>query len=359
MASTANPDFDIYTTARSMARHLLEMVGVTRDIVPDLDTLINESVELQGPREPFIPSPWKISEMMVATHLAFAVISQLVTRTRLGTTQKAVIDTAHASMTVWQGYTQYWSEAGGRWIEIGAKLRVVPPLEGTYPHFMVLTGHVWKGRCGKYIYLFSSFSPPADFLRVMGFPEDDIPRLLDLTHQYPDYVNPDWTETHKRHREFVAAFKAKVLEWDAKELEAAFLKAKVGAVICPMTGEEFDQTEQAKALKPHPPIEIIKTEGWAPAPMSPLTGADKAKGLLGGIKVLELTRVLMGPTIGLQLANYGATSIRVLSPLVTDAPAYDFVMNTNKQLLHLDVKDPKGKEKLIELLMEADVVIQK
>ncbi len=33
-------------------------------------------------------------------------------------------------------------------------------------------------------------------------------------------------------------------------------------------------------------------------------------------------------------------------------------MNTNKSALHLDVKDPKEKQKLLDLIMEADVFIQ-
>lgn len=357
-STSATPsDFDMYAVARSMARDLLAMVGVTRAAVHDLDALV-DGIELTGPREPFVPSPWRISEMMVATHIAFSVLGQVVSRSRLGQTQKASISTAHASMTIWQGYTMFWSLANGSWNEIAAKLRVVPPPEGTYPHFMVLTGHVWRCKDGQWIYLFSSFSPPDAFLRVMGFSDLEIKRLLDLTHQVPDYVDTDWPLTHRRQKEFVEAFRQKVLEWNAKDLEAAYLKAKVGAVICPLTGEEFDRSEQGKALASHPAIEIQKFDGWAPAPMGKLDTKGAERGLLSGIKVLELTRVLMGPTMGLQLANYGATSIRVASPLVQDAPVYDFTMNTNKRAIPLDLKDPKDKARFLELLQDADVLIQ-
>jgi len=325
-ASSSLPadDMDLYATARSMALHLLNMVGVTKDAVPDVEDLVRD-VNLTGPMRPFVPTPWKMSEMMCASHLAFAAIGQLVSRYRLGGAQKVSLNTAHASLTIWQGFTMFWSEAGGEWKEIGRKLMVVPPLEGTYPHFMTLSGNFWRGKDGKPIYLFSSFSPADAFLKVMGFDDAEVKRLLDLTHQVPDYIDTDWSLTRARHREFISAFKAKVLEWNAADLEAAFLKAKVGAVICPLTTEQFEKTEQAKALKPHPPIELTKFEGWAPAPLGPVDPKfGKERGLLAGVKVLEMTRVLMGPAIGLQLVNFGATSIRISSPLVQDSPPYDF-----------------------------------
>jgi hypothetical protein len=63
--SSTSPEFDLYAVSRSMARDLLQMAGVTKDNMPDLDALV-DGVELTGPKEPFIPSPWKISEMMVS-----------------------------------------------------------------------------------------------------------------------------------------------------------------------------------------------------------------------------------------------------------------------------------------------------
>lgn len=97
----------------------------------------------------------------------------------------------------------------------------------------------------------------------------------------------------------------------------------------------------------------------APAPSS---GA----GPLAGVRVLEFTQAVLGPTCGLVLADLGAEVIRV-EPAPTGDPTrylrgfgmgyYPF-FNRNKKSVVLDVKDPRGLAAAHRLLQGADVLVE-
>ena len=94
-----------------------------------------------------------------------------------------------------------------------------------------------------------------------------------------------------------------------------------------------------------------------------------AKGLLKGMKVLDLTRVLAGPYCGMMLADMGADVIKIENPstgddsrlnfpIVQGESAYFMNLNRNKRGITLNLKHPKGKEIFIELVKKADVVLE-
>lgn len=93
------------------------------------------------------------------------------------------------------------------------------------------------------------------------------------------------------------------------------------------------------------------------------------KGLLTGMKVLDMTRVLAGPYCGMMLADMGADVIKVENPKTGDdarmnAPvvkgesAYFMNLNRNKRGITLNLKNPKGKEIFLELVKQSDVVLE-
>jgi formyl-CoA transferase len=94
-----------------------------------------------------------------------------------------------------------------------------------------------------------------------------------------------------------------------------------------------------------------------------------SKGLLDGIVVLDLTRVLAGPYCGMLLADMGATvykieqpkkgdDSRAFGPFVNGESAYYMNLNRNKLGVTLNLKAPEGKEVFIEMVKKADVVIE-
>ena len=93
------------------------------------------------------------------------------------------------------------------------------------------------------------------------------------------------------------------------------------------------------------------------------------KGLLDGVVVLDLTRVLAGPYSGLMLADMGATVIKLenpkggddtrkMGPFVNDNSVYYANFNRSKLGCTLNLKDPDGKEMFKELVKKADIVIE-
>jgi crotonobetainyl-CoA:carnitine CoA-transferase CaiB-like acyl-CoA transferase len=83
---------------------------------------------------------------------------------------------------------------------------------------------------------------------------------------------------------------------------------------------------------------------------------------LQGIRVVEFTHMVMGPTCGMVLADLGAEVIKV-EPLAGDATrrllgsgaGFFAMFNRNKKSIALDAKDPRGREIVLKLIAGADV----
>ena len=90
-------------------------------------------------------------------------------------------------------------------------------------------------------------------------------------------------------------------------------------------------------------------------------GAQGAKGgWLDGLKVVDLTNVIAGPTIGATLARFGAqvTSVQPVSPSVDPWNAIVFGLHAHrgKESVLLDLGSDAGRAVLWRLVAEADVV---
>jgi len=93
-------------------------------------------------------------------------------------------------------------------------------------------------------------------------------------------------------------------------------------------------------------------------------------GPLTGMKVIDLTHVMAGPTCTLMLADMGADVIKVekvpdgddtrrsVPPKIGDEAAAFMMMNRNKRGIALDLKKPSGRSVLQRLLAGADVVVE-
>jgi crotonobetainyl-CoA:carnitine CoA-transferase CaiB-like acyl-CoA transferase len=79
--------------------------------------------------------------------------------------------------------------------------------------------------------------------------------------------------------------------------------------------------------------------------------------ILSGIKVLELCRIIAGPSIGKGLAEYGAQVIKVTSPNLSDVPFFQVDVNLGKHTTSLDLRSPEGREAFEKLLQDTDVIL--
>jgi len=90
---------------------------------------------------------------------------------------------------------------------------------------------------------------------------------------------------------------------------------------------------------------------------------------LEGIKVIDLTRILSGPYCTMTLGDLGAEVIKIESPKGDDTrqwgppfikgeSAYYLSINRNKKSIVLNLKEEKGKEIFLNLIQDADVVVE-
>ncbi|MGE0349258.1 CaiB/BaiF CoA transferase family protein [Hydrogenophaga sp.] len=82
-----------------------------------------------------------------------------------------------------------------------------------------------------------------------------------------------------------------------------------------------------------------------------------------GIRVVEFTHMVMGPTCGMVLADLGAEVIKVEPPagdntrrLLGSGAGFYPLFNRNKKSLVLDLQTPEGREAVLKLIATADVV---
>ena len=202
------------------------------------------------------------------------------------------------------------------------------------------------------------------FLRVNGGPAPSSPAsnnpLVDL-YQCRD---GRWVHVHgglpnlaygtmrvlgcERDRESVAAA---VARWDGESLEEALAEARqCGAMV--RTAEEWAAHPQGRALGDRPRVEISKIGESDP---EPLPAGERP---LSGIRVLDLTRILAGPTHARTLAEHGAEVLHIASPWLPNPDV--FVMDTNhgKLSAYLDLDEPDDAERLRKLVAESDVFSQ-
>ena len=90
-----------------------------------------------------------------------------------------------------------------------------------------------------------------------------------------------------------------------------------------------------------------------------MTRTIAAQGPLAGLTVIDFGHYYAGPMVGMILADQGATVIRIVKPGEIELKAPQFrLLNRNKKLLNLDLKDPKDKAHAQSLIERADVLIE-
>jgi crotonobetainyl-CoA:carnitine CoA-transferase CaiB-like acyl-CoA transferase len=86
---------------------------------------------------------------------------------------------------------------------------------------------------------------------------------------------------------------------------------------------------------------------------------------LGGVRVVEFSHMVMGPTCGMILGDLGAEVIKV-EPIAGDntrrligtGAGFFRMFNRNKKSIAVDLADPKGLEAVARLIASADVLIE-
>ena len=114
------------------------------------------------------------------------------------------------------------------------------------------------------------------------------------------------------------------------------------------------KARERSRIQPAPP-------GQEPSEKSTLKAQPHLeRGLLSGIRVIDLTRVWAGPLVARILADFGAHVVKVSDPRVQidRTRGIDNKHNRNKDSLALRLDQPAGRDAFLELASVSDIVIE-
>ena len=139
-----------------------------------------------------------------------------------------------------------------------------------------------------------------------------------------------------------------VAKYNAQELEDAFHEHGFNGSIV-RSHAEWLETEQGKVLGALPIVEINKIGDSAPVPLK------EGERPLAGIRSLDLTRILAGPSAARTLAEHGADILWIGAGHLGDIPSFALDTGHGKRAAYLDLRAQYGKDRLWELASGADI----
>ena len=286
-----------------------ELMRIRGGHVPD-----NGEIVIEG-SDPFFPSPFRFGETAASVLAARAAAANDLWEIKTGRRQTIAltVDTAAATCLGGTSQTQRRNEEG--------KYEGIAPSDAL-THMVSIT-QPWKCADGRWF--LPHFNLPhlekkvLDILGCAGTPE---------------------------------AVAEAVSRWNSDDLDKAIYEAgATGGIV--YTEEEWLRHPHGNHLSRLPVVEITKTGDSAPIPLP-----DGGNQPLSGIRVLELCRILAGPTCGLSLAEHGADVLMVTAPHLPQVPNFVRDVSHGKRSCFLDYTVPEQACKLHELVKGADVFLE-
>jgi crotonobetainyl-CoA:carnitine CoA-transferase CaiB-like acyl-CoA transferase len=148
-----------------------------------------------------------------------------------------------------------------------------------------------------------------------------------------------------------SAAAAAARQWEGEALEDA-IHAAGGCAGYVREEAEWHEHPHAANVATQPLLSIVRL---GDSPPEPLPEGDRP---LSGIRVLDLTRVLAGPTCARSLAEHGADVLRITAAHLPDSGAMDLDTGIGKLSARLDLRNPRDELKLRSLAAETDVFSQ-
>jgi crotonobetainyl-CoA:carnitine CoA-transferase CaiB-like acyl-CoA transferase len=253
--------------------------------------------------EPVLPTRYRVGTAGAAALAAVGLAAAELWRLRTGRQQEVEVPMRAAAISL----------RSGRYMRIDGRPAKTEwdPIMGFYP-----------ARDGRWVMLHTNFANlRAAAARVLGTPEE--PR----------------------------AVAEAVRSWDAEALETALHEGGACGAFA-RTHAEWAGHPQADAIRDLPVVEIIRI---GDAPPRPLPAGPRP---LSGVRVLDLTRVLAGPTCARTLAEHGADVLKITRADLPRLGEQDLDTGIGKLSAHLDLRDPGQAEILRELVRGADVFSQ-
>jgi hypothetical protein len=259
------------------------------------DTALWDTVKFEGRPDPMVPGPMKSPVVTAALHAMCGVVANelLELRDKKPAKEASVtVDTDHAGIWLASTFTAF---VNGKDISDLARTRELSSVFnrdfekgfGVGPLAGRATALYPTKDSGVWYQLHGSLDA-SKTLCSMGI-DMDVP-LKDFKEGY-EYI-----------REHVQ-------KWSPDELEMHNIRNGLCGSIC-YSPEGWRKTEMGKRLAEYPLVNYTHESYAQSTPPSPLSQLPDRRPL-AGIKVVEMVRIIAGPTIGVTLASFGADVIRV------------------------------------------------
>jgi hypothetical protein len=289
---------------RAVVERALQLGGIE---VPDPDT----DFSIEG-EEPVLPSPHRLATGAAVGRLLTGLAAAELWRLRSGQRQTVSVDARHAAASL-RSYMYARP--------VGAPL--VSPDAGARSRGILRVTRILPAVGDRFVQLHGSFNDTPAILDELGLP-------VDATAE----------EVEKA-----------VAQRDAFELEAAFIERRIcGGVV--RSREEWAAHEQGRAIAGLPLVSITRI---GDAPAEPLPAGDRPT---AGVRVIDLTRVLAGPTAAKTIAEHGADVLHITAPHLERGGPFEMETGIGKRNAVVDLDQAGQADVLRRLASEADVFSQ-
>ncbi|KAH6609112.1 l-carnitine dehydratase [Trichoderma cornu-damae] len=273
--------------------------------------------------QPYFPIPFKETETTAALKAIEASTASLLADTRQGrvpSERKIVIDLEKTTAFLFQAYLARVGGYGKLDKEVKGLLKDTDLLQAQSDPYRRMSANLYATKISNEYYHIHGSLEASTTLKMIGL----------------EPYRPDLST----HEEIVGTIGSAVGKFTVDELEKLNAQHRQAGVKA-FTHAEFLKTPHNLEDK---------------TPSIPLAAHEDNR-LLSGIKVLELCRIIAGPTITRILGEYGAEVIKVTSPSLSDVPFFQVDGNMGKRATDLDLKTAEGRKMFEKLLAEADVVV--
>ena len=323
---------------RAALGQLLHQAGnqIPAEVLPLIENVVFNTTNSGSP---YFPTPFKQTEAISALKAVEAGLASAIANLEHGDKQRrAVVDLERASCFLFSAYLTTIAGMSKAHPKVRSVLKDTDLLRAQSDPYRRLSANLYETKNpGEYFHIHGSLEATTT-LNMIGLEG----HRADMT-DYHDCIN--LIESH-------------VKEFTADELEAMNAERRQAGVTC-LKWVDFQRTKHGQRLLVEPPWRLESLESdTAPASFPVSDGQSTPRPqILTGIKVLELCRIIAGPSIGKGLAEYGASVMKVTSPLLSDVPFFQVDGNLGKHCVDLNLKTESDRAIFERLLEDADVVL--
>ncbi|CUM66597.1 uncharacterized protein PRCAT00004266001 [Priceomyces carsonii] len=305
------------------------------DLPDECKKLVDQTEFVNSGQRLKIPCPLKECEVSAALKGVESLAALSLVKLRFGIEDKAKIDLFHSNLFLILTYLA--SIDGQTKLDEKVKLKLKPTdlYQAQSITYRRMAANLYRTKDNRFYHIHGSLEA-SKTLNMIGLPAYN-PKVVNY-HQVVDCIQ------------------TAVSKYTCGELEALNVQNRQAGIEA-LKYEQFLDTDHGKVISSKPLWEIDCIENETLPVAFSESISTKGKKALEGVKVLELCRIIAGPTIGRILAEYGATVVKVTSPDLPDVPFFQVEGNMGKHATDLNLKNENDRKIFESLLEDADVII--